>query len=238
MQNPSVEAAREALVSDGAHLMPAAVTTAWLGADAGEWERFRTHWEELSTDRYASARGARRLRRYGRFSLTPATGRIALLPQAAFLQPEDSNPLYVGVDRTFEPLTGSFVADPVFRAVLRLLGLVATALDEPAEWAVKVHPFRVVASADAEGLPTPEGRHRDGVTLVSSLLVGRRNAAGGASSVSDPDGRRLLTATLDEPGTLLLGDDRRTLHSVSPVRPVDRSRPAYRDVLVVTFAPG
>jgi hypothetical protein len=56
--------------------------------------------------------------------------------------------------------------------------------------------------------------------------------------VFDQDGRLLLTTTLREPGDLLLGDDRRTLHSVSPVRPVDRSRPAYRDVLVVTFTPG
>ncbi len=79
---------------------------------------------------------------------------------------------------------------------------------------------------------------RRGVTLVSSLLVGRQNASGGESSVFDVDGRLLLTTTLSEPGALLLGDDRRTLHSVSPVRPVDRSRPAYCDVLVVTFKPG
>ena len=44
-------------------------------------------------------------------------------------------------------------------------------------------------------MPTPEGVHRDGVTLVSSLLVGRQNAVGGASSVYDPDGVRLLETT-------------------------------------------
>jgi hypothetical protein len=179
-----------------------------------------------------------RLRRYGQFSLPPATEQIRLLPQTAFVQPENSNPLYVGVDRTFEPLTDSFVADPVLRSVLRLLGRMATAMDDPAAWNAKVHPFRVLASAETDGLPTPEGRHRDGVTLVSSLLIDRQNAVGGESSVFRPDGRLLLTTTLSEPGALLLGDDRRTLHSVSPVRPVDRSRPAHRDVLVVTFTPG
>ncbi|WP_454198913.1 2OG-Fe dioxygenase family protein [Nocardia sp. Marseille-Q1738] len=218
--------------------MPAAVTTSCLGVEAGAWDRFGTHWETLSTDRYASEQGTRRLRRYGRFAFTATTGQIRLLPQGSFVQPEDSNPLYIGVDRTFEPLTGSFLADPVFRAVLRLLGRLATALGDPAVWIAKVHPFRVIASADTNGLPTPEGMHRDGVTLVSSLLVGRQNADGGESSVLDQEGRQLLTATLREPGDLLIGDDRRTLHGVSPVRPVDRSRPAYRDVLVVTFAPG
>jgi hypothetical protein len=170
------------------------------------------------------------------FSLT--TEQIKLLPPTSFVQPDDSNPLYVGMERTFEPLIDSFVVAPLFRVVLGLLRLMATALEDPAVWNAKVHPFRVVASAEADGLPTPEGRHRDGVTLVSSLLIGRQNAVGGESSVFDQDGRLLLTTTLSEPGALLLADDRRTLHSVSPVRPVDRSRPAYRDVLVVTFTPG
>jgi hypothetical protein len=232
------EKARRALVSGGAHFMPAAVTTPCLGVEEGAWDRFRPHWDRLSADRYAAAQGVRRLRRYGRFSLTTATDQIRLLPEASFVQPEDSNPLYLGVERTFEPLTDSFVVDPVFRAVLRLLKLMAMALDDPAVWTAYVHLFRVVASAEVDGLPTPEGRHRDGVTLVSSLLVGRENAAGGESSVFDPCGRLLLTTTLSKPGDLLLGDDRRTLHSVSPVRPVDRDRPASRDVLVVTFTPG
>jgi hypothetical protein len=233
-----VEDARKALVSGGAYVMPAAVTTSCLGVEDRAWDRFHTHWDQLSTDSYAANLGVRRLRRYGLFSLKPETEQISPLRQASFVQPQDSNPLYVGVQRTFEPLTDSFVTDPVFRAALRLLKRAATALDNPAVWNVHVHPFRVIASVEADGLPTPEGRHRDGVTLVSSLLVGRQNAARGESSVFDRDGRLLLTTMLSERGALLLGDDRRTLHSVSPVRPADRSRPAYRDVLVVTFTPG
>ncbi|NBM18382.1 2OG-Fe dioxygenase family protein [Streptomyces sp. GC420] len=233
------EAAGRALVSAGVHLVPASVTRRCMGVDEDMWRRFSAHWESLGTDRYASSdRGTRRLRRYGQFSVQPASGRVGLLPQAAFVQPENSNPLYIGVERSFEPLAESFVADPVLRALLRLLGEVATALDDAASWNAKVHPFRVIASADAHGLPTPEGRHRDGVTLVSSFLVRRSNAAGGESAVFDADGEPLLTTTLSEPGTLLLGDDRRTLHSVSPVRAAARDRPAYRDVLVVTFTPG
>jgi hypothetical protein len=230
-----VEDAGKGLVSGGAHVMPAAVTTACLGLEKAAWDRFRTHWDELSSDSYAAARGVCRLRRYGQFAFTPATEEIKPLVRASFVQPDETNPLYVGVERTFEPLTNSFVADPVFRSVLQLLGRIATALDDIIRWKVHVHPFRVVASAEVDGLPTPEGRHRDGVTLVSSLLIGRENAAGGESSVFDPDGTLLLSTTLSEPGALLLGDDRRTLHSVSPVRPVDRRRPAYRDVLVTTF---
>jgi hypothetical protein len=100
-----------------------------------------------------------------------------------------------------------------------------------------VTPFRVLASAGDAGQPTPEGMHRDGVTLVTSLLIVRDNAVGGESIVTDMAGEHLLRTTLADRGTLLLGDDRRTLHGVSPIRSRDPSRPARRDVLVVTFAP-
>ncbi|MFF9771629.1 2OG-Fe dioxygenase family protein [Streptomyces sp. NPDC014636] len=46
-------------------------------------------------------------------------------------------------------------------------------------------------------------------------------------------GEHAPTTTLSEPGDLLPGDDRRTPHSVTPVRPVDPALPAHRHVLVI-----
>ena len=142
-------------------------------------------------------------------------------------------------DREPEPLTDAFAEDPLLHNVINLLTRMAAALDDVAEWNVKVHPFRIRCPAhdrDGKGHPTPEDPHRSGVTLTSSLLIGRRNAVGGECSVCGSTGRRLLTTTLAEPGTLLLGDDRRTLHAVSPIRPRSGSMAARRDVLVITFA--
>ncbi|UYQ60505.1 2OG-Fe dioxygenase family protein [Streptomyces peucetius] len=231
------EAARATLAAEGVHLMRPADVMACTGADDAAWVRFAAHWEELSQDEYAARRGTDRLRRYGHFSLEPATGELRLLPHTVFVQPDHTNPLYETVDRHFEPLTGAFVADPVLRSVLRLLGRTAGALDAAERWSIKVHPFRVLATADGGGEPTPEGRHRDGVTLVSSLLIGRDNATGGESTVYDPEGEEVLSVTLDEPASLLLSDDRGTLHGVSPIRPVDAGAPARRDVLVTTLTP-
>jgi hypothetical protein len=232
----AVAAARRALASTGAYPMPPAEVSACVGTDPDGWARFAAHWDDLVPDPYAAGSGTRRLRRYGSFSLT-RQGRLTPLPHDAFVQPEASNPMYVGVDRHFEPLTDAFAADPLLTSVIGLLGQVAGGLDDRAEWWVKVHPFRVLASAGQAGQPTPEGRHRDGVTLVSSLLIGRENATGGESSVYGADGTHLLTTTLSEPGGLLLGDDRRTLHEVTPIRPLDPARPARRDVLVTTLLP-
>jgi hypothetical protein len=228
--------ARHQLTSNGVFLMDSAEVNARLGADRRTWHAFSRHWDELEVDRYAAELGTRRLRRYGHFMFAPADGAIRLMPHDAFVQPDDSNPLYLQHERHFEPLTDAFVEASLVQGLLRLLAQLASALDDPPQWSVKVTPFRVLASADDKGNPNPEGVHRDGVTLVSSLLIGLENAAGGRSSVFDGDGHRLLSTTLTEPGTLLLGDDRRTLHGVSLLRPRDPTRAARRDVLVITFA--
>ena len=232
-----VDAARRALASVGTFLMPAADLWRSIGADADPWVRFSAHWEELAPDPYAAEQGVHRLRRYGRFRYRAVDGALEPTAHGEFVQPDDSNLLYLGRDRHFEPLTAAFLEDPLFERTVKLVGRIAPVLDDAPEWTVWVHPFRVVASADNEGRPTPEGVHRDGVTLVGSLLIGVDNAVGGESSVFGPDGERLVTATPREPGTFLLGDDRCTWHGVSPIRPVDRGEPARRDVLVVTFTP-
>ncbi len=217
--------------------MRPAELSACLGIDDSGWKQFAAHWDDLAPDLYAAELGTQRLRRYGHFLFSPADGVFEPTTHSAFVQPEDSNPLYLDTDRHFEPLTEPFAKDPLLQRILTFLGRLATALDEVPSWSAKVTPFRVLASSDGAGQPTPEGMHRDGVTLVTSLLIGRYNAVGGKSAVTDMAGRHLLGITLEEPGTLLLGDDRRTLHGVSPVRPRDPSRPAQRDVLVITFAP-
>ncbi|KUI26592.1 hypothetical protein AU196_02870 [Mycobacterium sp. IS-1742] len=222
----------------GACVVPAADLIRALGVTAEAWAAFGGHWDDLRPDRYAAELGTERQRRYGHFRFHSADGALERLPHGAFVQPAESNRLYLDRRRHFAPLTESFTADPVLRAVIGLLGRLAPSLDDPPQWHVEVTPFRVIARAGAHGDPTPEGVHRDGVTLVSSLMIGRRNASGGQSSVYDSGGDRVLATTLSEPGTLLVGDDRRTLHGVTPIHPVDPARAAHRDVLVVTFAPG
>lgn len=229
-----VAEARQALLAERTHLMRPAAVSRCVGAEQADWRRFAGHWDDLEEDGYAARQGSRRLRRYGHFVLH-RTGSLRPMPHVAFVQPGETNPLHVGEDRHFAPLTDAFVADPLFKALTRTLGQIAACQEDADEWSVKVHPFRVIASADTEGRPTPEGRHRDGVTLVTSLLIGRENAVGGRSTVWTPDGTRLLSTTLHERGTLLLGDDRATLHEVDPVRPADGTRPARRDVLVTTL---
>src|SRR6516165_11480245 len=217
-----VVAAAELLTTTGIALIPSSDVTRSLGVDREAWTRFARYWWHLPGDPCAAGPGVRRLRRYGRY---------LVLHGLAYPLP------YSLRDREFEPLTDAFAENPLLHNLIKLLTRMAACLDDVAEWNVKVHPFRIRSSTpDGGGHTTPENLHRDGVTLFSTLLVGRRNATGGENSVCDSGGRELLTTTLAEPGTLLLGDDRRTLHGASPIRPIDGAEPAQRDVLVITFA--
>jgi hypothetical protein len=226
----------ERLLAESVCLLSAAELSRFISAETAAWRRFSSHWDDLAPDCYAAELGTTRLRRYGHFKFTRADGAARLLPHDAFVQPQGSNRIYLERVRHFEPLTGAFVSDPLLGNLIRMLGAIAATLDDAAEWSAKVTPFRVLASAGG-GDPTPEGPHRDGVTLVTSLLIGRHNVVGGKSTVYDLAGVPIFNTTLRAPGTMLLGDDRRTLHGVSPIRPFDPDHDAMRDMLVITFAP-
>ena len=98
-----------------------------------------------------------------------------------------------------------------------------------------MHQFRIEALPGSEGLPTPEGLHRDGVDFVLVLLVNRENIASGTTSIHAPDGRELGRFTLTQPFDAALVDDARVAHGVTPVQALDSAAPAHRDVVVVTF---
>jgi hypothetical protein len=77
--------------------------------------------------------------------------------------------------------------------------------------------------------------HRDGVDWVLVLLVARENVASGETSIHDMHKRLLGSFTLSEPMEAALVDDDRVYHGVTSIETIDQARPAYRDVLVVTF---
>ncbi|MEO8386516.1 MAG: 2OG-Fe dioxygenase family protein, partial [Betaproteobacteria bacterium] len=57
----------------------------------------------------------------------------------------------------------------------------------------------------------------------------------GTTTIHDAAGVKLTSFTLTQPLDLMLVDDERCLHGVTPVVPIDPTMHAYRDVLVITF---
>jgi hypothetical protein len=208
-------------------------------AGAADWEGYAASWNDLGPDTFMADGGTYRKRRFACFSLTES-GVVPKPPQPHF-QTRENNPLNGGVARIFTPVRDDIALHPMNRAALAVCRHAFTAATpaerRPAAWHVEMHQFRIEARPGESGQPTPEGLHRDGVDWVLVMMVGRDNVAGGISTIADAERRPLATATLAEPFDVSLVDDHRVFHGVSPIVPIDPSRPAHRDVLVLTFRP-
>lgn len=205
-------------------------------APLGDWDRFAESWNRLGPDRYLARTGRSRRRRHAVFRCARGEA-IERLPDRPHYQTLDYNPLQGGIERWFAPIEPEIANGESLACVLgfarALFGDLAS--DVPA-WLIEVHQFRIEADPTHSGEPTPEGRHRDGVDYVLVLLVNRHNIASGTTSIHRIDsGEEIGSFTLTTPFDAALVDDHRVLHGVTPVLPLDPSRPAQRDVLVVTF---
>jgi hypothetical protein len=200
-----------------------------------DWAAFARSWDDLDVDTYMADGGRYRRRRHAVYDAS-GSGPIARGPARPHFQGLDYNPLNGGVARWFAPIDEAIGDGPSMRAILAfsrdLFGALAP---DTVRWAVEVHQFRIEARPGAEGRPTPEGMHRDGVDYVLVLLVNRRNIASGTTAILGADGRELGRFTLTDPFDAALVDDARVSHGVTPVLALDASVPAHRDVLVVTF---
>ncbi len=201
------------------------------------WQRFASSWNDLGLDRYMADGGRYRRRRHATFSIE--AGRIERKPHQPHYQSRDYNMLNGGIERWFKPVSDATGRDPVLHAILAACDACFTPLTPPAArpsaWHVELHQFRIEAEPGRIGKPTPEGLHRDGVDWVLVLLVARENVESGETSIHDLQKRLLGSFTLSDPLDAALVDDGRVYHGVTAIQPLLPDRPAYRDVLVVTF---
>jgi hypothetical protein len=202
-----------------------------------QWPSFAASWNDLGLDAYMADGGRYRRRRFGVFRV--AADGIVRKPQQPHYQSRDYNPLNGGIERWFEPITEAVAGHPAMRAILAVshaaFDRMTPAAVRPAVWHAEIHQFRIEAWPGEAGQPTPEGMHRDGVDWVLVLMVCRENIASGETTIYDLKRRPLGSFTLNAPLDAAWVDDSRVYHGVTSVAPLDPAKPAYRDVLVVTF---
>lgn len=207
-----------------------------LAPGTSAWESFAETWHDMPVDRFMADGGTYRYRRFSEFRVQRAQGGIKLLPHVPYLQSKQLNYLNGGVDRAYEPMLEAAAASPVFRQILlRTADILGEATDED-EFLVQVFQNRIVADDAAAGQPTPEGRHRDGVDFVLSLLISRAGVAGGTSQVHTAAGDAVGEMLMAEPGDFMLLDDEAMRHAVTPLVPVARGVPGHRDVLIAMYS--
>lgn len=236
MTRSSTGAPAEKLDADGFAFVEAAAMRAALPARAVDgFVEFAASWSRLGEDRYMADGGRYRRRRHAAFAV--GSGGIVGKPAQPHYQSRDYNMLNGGIERWFEPIEARVAAGAVLSSIIELADRIFTPLSGSAgsSWHVEAHQFRIEARSDAEGLPTPEGLHRDGVDWVLVILIDRVNVAEGVTKIHGTDRQEIGSFCLATPFDAALVDDHRCYHAVTPIVPIDPAAPAHRDVLVVTF---
>lgn len=211
---------------------------AWLESAApralADWRAFEASWNDMPLDRYMADGGRYRRRRYATLS---ATGNeIRLEPHQPHYQSLQYNALNGGVAREYEPIADAVIRGPTMQSVLHFCLQLFNRLQPGNPWHIECHQFRIETGDGAQGKPTPEGVHRDGVDFVLVMMVKRVNISSGTTTMHDITQQHTLDSfTLTQPLDCAIVNDRRCMHGVTPVEQIDPAQPAYRDVLVLTF---
>ncbi|MFN3785969.1 MAG: 2OG-Fe dioxygenase family protein [Thiothrix sp.] len=196
------------------------------------YQRFRRSWASLLLDPYLRDGGHYRYRRYSVFHWQ--YNRLQVLPHEPHYQSSHYNHLHGGFKRHFRPWLPSTLRNPVLPVIIRWA--VAQFSTSPTRlWRIQAHQFRIIANAEQAGKPTPEGVHKDGAEYILVMLLDRHNVRGGVSYIYDNAMRPLAEGTLQRAGDLVLINDHAVYHGVSKIYAVDPAKPAWRDVLVLTF---
>jgi hypothetical protein len=203
--------------------------------DCEEWPDFVASWNDLAPDTYLAERGLFRRRGHAVFSIK-SEGASVREPHQPHYQSRDYNALQGDIERWFEPINASIGGGTILQRILKFCATNFSRLAQSVgAWKCEVHQVRIEASNELEGRPTPEGIHRDGVDYVLVLLIDRENIVSGTTTIHTAAGVELGSFTLTDPLDAALVDDERVFHGVTPVHPEDPTRPAHRDVLVVTL---
>jgi hypothetical protein len=200
-----------------------------------DWEAFAASWSDLELDTYMADGGRYRRRRHATFAASAGQDGIERQPHQAHFQSLEYNPMHGDIMRWFQPIRPEIAAGASMTTILRFSRALFDRLSPDTSSHIEVHQFRIEPPPGHVGRPTPQGMHRDGVDYALVLMVDRQNIASGVTSIHDSDGQQLGSFTLADPLDAALVHDRRVFHGVTPVEPLDPSRPAHRDVLVVTF---
>lgn len=224
------------LRTGGFRFLPREQTLALLPPElVSDWNSFSSSWQALGVDAYMADGGRYRRRRHAVFSASRARG-IERLPDAPHYQALHYNRLNGGIERWFQPILTATSDSTPFRALIEFAHALFSGLAPEVErWQVEAHQFRIEALPGQPGQPTPEGVHRDGVDYVLVALIDRHNIREGRTTIHTEDSTQLGAFTLTYPLDIALVDDQRVWHGVTAVEPLDPARPAWRDVLVLTF---
>ena len=239
MQHPQLDEIAEQLAAGDFLFIEAAQAKSMLeqiaGTAVGEDPLFLESWNTLEQDQYMADGGKYRKRRHATYATGQAGDRPQKMPHQPHYQTVDYNHLNGGVARYFAPIVDELHRSVTLAALLEFGNRLFSRMSGNHRWHIELHQFRIEARDGRLGKPTPEGVHRDGVDFVIVVMIRRHNIESGATTIYDLENRLVGEFTMRDCFDMVLVNDRRVYHGVTPITQLDGQQEAYRDVLVITF---
>ena len=226
-------AAEDYLFIDAAQAVP--LLSAMARAPVADDRVFLDSWNRLEQDPYMADGGRYRKRRHAVYAIRQAGEAARPMPYQPHYQTLDYNPLNGGVARYFAPILDGLHRSTTLAALLEFGNRVFSRISGNQQWHIELHQFRIEARDGKLGKPTPEGVHRDGVDFVIVVMIKRVNIDSGATTIFDLEHKLVGEFMLHRTFDMVLVNDRKLYHGVTPITQLDAAAEAYRDVLVITF---
>ena len=163
---------------------------------------------------------------------------ISIIGDIDFFQSSNYNNFNGDIVRKYPNIDSSILSDEIFKFFIRTF---KKEIDESTKLLslpynsdyIFVHQIRVYASNVASVNLVPEGIHRDGYNIIGMCVINRENIQGGISKVYDNDKNIILNKQLRS-GEILVINDSKLYHDVTPIKMDDNTREGYRDIFVFT----
>jgi len=175
------------------------------------------------------ADGKFRLRRYSVIKIR-GTG-FDRVVKKEFSQTDEYNKFQPNVIRQYDEILDRAIFCFKFKAILDCFKRVNKLLDDQE---VEIHQMRILAQDDGEALTSPEGIHQDGFRRIAIVGVNRYNITGGNLLVYRDKGSKEIVDMVLETGEMVVIDDEVLWHSATAIKSIDKEKPGYMDVFILT----
>lgn len=194
-------------------------------------------WDSLEPDNYLKTNVPFRYRRLGYFNFIPKNDSLCFIPSKLYFQDANTNSYAGGINRVFAQINEDTVNNTFLLKLIRVnfsqFPIKDRELNE--SWKIDVHLFRVIANNFLNGLPSPEGIHRDGDQFEAIHLIKRENILGGENQIYTNDKSHIDSFMLSSPLDTLLLVDTNVMHYVTEIRQKDSAKISIRDALVIGY---
>ncbi|WP_460077191.1 2OG-Fe dioxygenase family protein [Roseibium sp. ROS1] len=211
----------------------------WGVSQGEDYEELLAYCSALEPDRYLKHHPCFRFRANCDFVLWNDGNRSIFepLPNAPFYQSKGINSYLGGIARVYPQYPPNIIDNAIIRASVRNVFSFLPISDEDKvrPWHVGTEVVRIEALPNSEGLPTPEGIHRDGDRYLSIMLLARTGVTGGRSAIYNGDKLEISRFTLLDAFEGTVFDDSKTYHDVTPVRREDGTDKAFRTIFGMSF---